>query len=393
VNTRKIEPQRRKGAKAQLLYFSVQSLPDNVNSRFSPSHNTMEPVPLNIRADADHAIVWRNDRLYLLDQRILPVRESYLELQTAAETARAITDMVVRGAPAIGITAAYGVVLAARDRYREAQDKWRVLVSRDLDLLASARPTARNLFWSLQRMEGLIGSLGPADPRDKLLAEARAIHEEDIAANRTIGALGAGLIEGRVSVITHCNAGALATGGYGTALGVIRSAWNDRKVDRVYADETRPWLQGSRLTAWELVRDDIPVTLLTDGAAASRMACGDIGWVIVGSDRIAANGDVANKIGTYSLAVVARHHGVKVMVAAPTSTVDMSVASGGEIPIESRDPAEVLKCGGTQVGAPGVEAWNPVFDVTPASLVDAIVTEKGIVHSPNAKKMADLMRN
>jgi len=353
----------------------------------------MEPVPLNIRADADHAIVWRNDRLYLLDQRILPGRESYLELQTAAETARAITDMVVRGAPAIGITAAYGVVLAARNRYEESQDNWRALVSQDLDLLASARPTARNLFWSLQRMEGLIKSLGPGDPQDKLLAEAHAIHEGDIAANRAIGALGAGLIEGRVSVITHCNAGALATGGYGTALGVIRSAWKDRKVDRVYADETRPWLQGSRLTAWELTRDGIPVTLLTDGAAASRMARGDIGWVIVGSDRIAANGDVANKIGTYSLAVVARHHGVKVMVAAPTSTVDMSVAGGKEIPIESRDPAEVLQCGGTRVGAPGVGAWNPVFDVTPASLVDAIVTEKGVVLLPDAKKMAELMRN
>ena len=362
-------------------------------TEFDAYPDTMEPAPLNIRADAEHAIVWRNDRLYLLDQRILPGSESYMELQTAAETARAITDMVVRGAPAIGITAAYGVVLAARDRYRESQDKWRVLVSQDLDLLASARPTARNLFWSLQRMGGLIGSLGPGDPQGKLLAEARAIHEEDIAANRTIGTLGAGLIESRISVITHCNAGALATGGYGTALGVIRSAWKDRKVDRVYADETRPWLQGSRLTAWELVKDDIPVTLLTDGAAASRMARGDIGWVIVGSDRIAANGDVANKIGTYSLAVVARHHGVKVMVAAPTSTVDMSVASGAGIPIESRDPAEVLKCGGTQVGAPGVEAWNPVFDVTPASLVDAIVTEKGIALSPNAKKMAELMRN
>ena len=353
----------------------------------------MDPMPLDIQADADHAIVWRNDRLYLLDQRILPGRESYLELQTAAETTHAITDMVVRGAPAIGITAAYGVVLAARHRYAESQDKWRVLISRDLELLASARPTARNLFWSLQRMEGLIESLGSGDPEDRLLSEARAIHEEDITANRTIGELGAELMEGGTSVITHCNAGALATGGYGTALGVIRSAWRKQKVDQVYADETRPWLQGSRLTAWELVRDGIPVTLLTDGAAASRMARGDIGWVIVGSDRIAANGDVANKIGTYSLAVVARHHGVKVMVAAPTSTVDMSVAGGEEIPIESRDPAEVLQCGGTQVGAPGVGAWNPVFDVTPASLVDAIVTEKGVVLLPDAKKMADLMRN
>jgi len=353
----------------------------------------MQPMPLNIQADADHAIVWRNDRLYLLDQRILPGRESYLELQSAVETAHAITDMVVRGAPAIGITAAYGVVLAARCRYVESQSQWRDSISRDLEVLASARPTARNLFWSLQRMERLIESLGPGDPGERLLAEARAIHEEDVAANRTIGALGAGLMEGGASVITHCNAGALATGGYGTALGVIRSAWGEGKIEQVYADETRPWLQGSRLTAWELARDGIPVTLLTDGAAASRMVRGDIGWVIVGSDRIAANGDVANKIGTYSLAVVARHHGVKVMVAAPTSTVDMSVAVGKEIPIESRDPAEVLQRGVTKQGSTLVEALNFVIDVTPASKVDAIVTDKVVVLLPDAKKMADLMRN
>jgi methylthioribose-1-phosphate isomerase len=257
--------------------------------------------------------------------------------------------------------------------------------------LAASRPTAVNLFWALDRMRRLIETLGEDDPEALLLEEARAIHAEDVAANRRMGELGAALIEAPTSVITHCNAGALATGGYGTALGVIRSAYAAGKLQRVYADETRPWLQGSRLTAWELHQDQIPVTLLSDGAAASRMAAGGIGWVIVGSDRIAANGDVANKIGTYGLAVAARHHGVKVMVAAPTSTIDMSVASGADIPIEERDQSEVLSCGGKRIGAPGVGAWNPVFDVTPAALVDAIVTEKGVVLAPNREKMAALM--
>ncbi len=351
----------------------------------------MEALPLNIPADADHAIVWANDRLYLLDQRILPGEERFLELQSAEQTANAIRDMVVRGAPAIGITAAFGVVLAARRCYREFKGGWRSAIEPELETLGASRPTAVNLFWALRRMEQVMAGLGEGDPVPALLAEARLIHDEDIAANRHMGDLGAALIDETTSVITHCNAGALATGGYGTALGVIRSAHSAGKIEMVYADETRPWLQGSRLTAWELSRDNIPVTLLTDGAAASRMARGGIGWIIVGSDRIAANGDVANKIGTYSLAVAARHHGVKVMVAAPTSTIDMGVASGGDIPIESRDPSEVLCCGGRQVGASGVSAWNPVFDVTPAALVDAIVTEKGVVLSPDAKKMADLM--
>ncbi|OOZ36341.1 S-methyl-5-thioribose-1-phosphate isomerase [Solemya velesiana gill symbiont] len=351
----------------------------------------MQTIPLDIQADADHAIVWANDRLYLLDQRVLPAEESYLELQSAEQTATAISDMVVRGAPAIGITAAFGVVLAGRRCYAEFGGDWKSHIHSELDTLAASRPTAVNLFWALKRMKRLIADMGAEDPVPSLLSEARKIHEEDIAANRTMGEFGAGLIEGPTSVITHCNAGALATGGYGTALGVIRSAHAAGKIEMVYADETRPWLQGSRLTAWELARDNIPVTLLTDGAAASRMAWGGVGWIIVGSDRIAANGDVANKIGTYSLAVAARHHGVKVMVAAPTSTIDMNVASGADIPIESRDPAEVLCCGGRQVGAADVPAWNPVFDVTPAALVDAIVTEKGVVRLPDTKKMADLM--
>jgi len=354
----------------------------------------MEAKSLDIRADADHAIVWRNDRLYLLDQRLLPAEECYLELQDASATASAITDMVVRGAPAIGITAAFGVVLAARQRYAASTGAWQVAIEVDLRRLAAARPTAVNLSWALQRMRDLINRLPrDEDPEAALLVEACAIHREDVAANRTIGELGAGLIDGPTSVITHCNAGALATGGYGTALGVVRSGFAAGRIQRVYADETRPWLQGSRLTAWELLRDDIPVTLLTDGAAASRLALGGIDWVIVGSDRIAANGDVANKIGTYNLAVAARHHGVKVMVAAPTSTIDMSACSGFDIPIEERAPAEVLECGGTRIGAAGAEAWNPVFDITPAGLVDAIVTERGIVLRPDAKKMAKLMKN
>ncbi|WP_428623880.1 S-methyl-5-thioribose-1-phosphate isomerase [Sedimenticola sp.] len=351
----------------------------------------MEAQPLTIRASADQAIVWKHDRLYLLDQRILPNEEAYIELQNATETAKAIRVMVVRGAPAIGITAAFGVVLAARACFRASPADWRERIQVDLQTLAESRPTAVNLFWALERMRRLFPTVGDEDPEPRLLQEALQIHKEDIAANHAMGDFGASLIAQRTSVITHCNAGALATGGYGTALGVIRSAYSAGRIERVYADETRPWLQGSRLTAWELARDAIPVTLLTDGAAASRMAQGGIDWIIVGSDRIAANGDVANKIGTYNLAVAAKYHGVKVMVAAPTSTIDMAVASGREIPIESRDPAEVLQCGGRQVGAAGVEAWNPVFDVTPATLVDAIVTEKGIVLSPDGQKMAELM--
>ena len=353
----------------------------------------MEAKPLTIRADADHAIVWRDRRLYLLDQRLLPAAERYLELQDAPATAAAIRDMVVRGAPAIGITAAYGVVLAARRCYAADPGGWQTAIARELEPLAAARPTAVNLSWALQRMRGLIRDLpGDEDPEPALLAEAQAIHREDVAANRTMGELGAALIEAPTAVITHCNAGALATGGYGTALGVVRSGFAAGRIRQVYADETRPWLQGSRLTAWELLRDGIPVTLLTDGAAASRLARGGIDWMIVGSDRIAGNGDVANKIGTYSLAVAARHHGVRVMVVAPTSTIDMAAASGADIPIEERDPAEVLECGGSRIGAPGAGAWNPVFDVTPAALVDVIVTERGVVRDPTPEKMADLMK-
>ncbi len=348
------------------------------------------PIP-NIPVHADNAVVWHDEQLYLLDQRILPLQTEFIRLNSGEEVANAIREMVVRGAPAIGVTAAFGVVITARDGWKRAGAQWKQAISADLEKLAASRPTAVNLFWALKRMQALIVTLGAEDPTPRLLAEAQAIHREDIAANRCLGGLGADLITEPTSVITHCNAGALATGGYGTALGVIRSAHAVGKIQQVYADETRPWLQGSRLTAWELHQDNIPVTLLIDGAAASLMARGGIGWIIVGSDRIAANGDVANKIGTYGLAVAAKYHGVKVMVAAPTSTVDLSVATGADIPIESRDAAEVLNCGGKQLGAPEVDAWNPVFDVTPASIVDAIVTERGVVLQPNREKMAKLM--
>lgn len=339
----------------------------------------------------DNAVVWHDDRLYLLDQRFLPERANFLPLDNAAATARAIADMVVRGAPAIGVTAAHGVVLAAREGFARKGAEWRSAIEPDLELLAASRPTAVNLFWAIGRMRKLMDHLGDADPVPALLDEARAIHAEDRAANRTMGELGAALIQGRTDVITHCNAGALATGGYGTALGVIRSAFAAGRIARVYADETRPWMQGSRLTAWELAYSGIPVVVQTDSAAASLMAAGGIGWVIVGSDRIAANGDVVNKIGTYALAVLARLHGVKFMVAAPTSTIDMQVQSGSEIPIEERAANEVLSCGGKRVGPDGVGARNPVFDVTPAGLVDVIVTERGVVENPTAEKMLALM--
>jgi methylthioribose-1-phosphate isomerase len=340
--------------------------------------------------DRVRAVVWREDALELLDQRLLPSVLRYRRLTGAAEVAQAIRDMVVRGAPAIGIAAAYGVVLAARIRHAGEADRWRVAIREDLSLLAASRPTAVNLFWALRRMERAIAEVS-GDPMESLLAEARSIHQEDIAANRRMGRLGAALLGQRGAVLTHCNTGSLATGGYGTALGVIRHGYAAGLIGRVYADETRPWLQGARLTAWELVRDGIPVTLLADGAAAALLRQGEVRWAIVGADRIAANGDVANKIGTYSLAVAARHHGVRFMVVAPTSTVDMSIASGVDIPIEQRAAEELLTLGGQPVAAAGAEAWNPSFDVTPAALVDALVTERGVVPAPDAVKLARMM--
>lgn len=340
----------------------------------------------------DHvrAVLWADDVLQLIDQRLLPLREEMLRLESSAAVAEAIRDMVVRGAPAIGITAAYGAVIAARQRYGEEADQWLEGFKKDLEQLRQARPTAVNLGWALDRMAACAREL-EGDPVPALLALANSIHEDDIAANRRMGELGSALISSGSGVLTHCNTGSLATGGYGTALGVIRSAWAEKKLVSVYADETRPWLQGARLTAWELVQDDIPVTLIVDGAAAHLMKQGKVQWLIVGSDRIAANGDVANKIGTYAAAVAARYHGVKVMVVAPGSTVDMQTACGADIPIETRPDNEVLSLGGQRVAAAGATAWNPAFDVTPADLVDAIVTERGVVERPDQAKMAAMM--
>ena len=347
-----------------------------------------------LAAEKVKAIEWRDGALYLLDQRALPSRESWVACVTVDAVAAAIRSMVVRGAPAIGISAAYGLVLAARERIAEGGD-WQAAWEEDYALLADARPTASNLFWALKRMRDRLDRVKKhADPVAVLEAEAIAIHESDREANLTMAQLGVELIrkhQGNAqAILTHGNAGALATGGVGTALGVIRAAYLEGMVEQVYANETRPWLQGSRLTAWELANEGIPVTLNADSAAAQIMKTKGVTWVIVGADRITANGDVANKIGTYQLAVNAMHHGVRFMVVAPSSTIDLNMASGDEIPIEERDGRELLEVGGQRVGA-DVDAFNPVFDVTPADLIDVIVTEKAIVERPDTAKMAQLM--
>jgi methylthioribose-1-phosphate isomerase len=333
-------------------------------------------------------IIWRDNALFLLDQRRLPAEQVWLEYDHPKDVAKAIKDMVVRGAPAIGITAAFGVVLAARQAWNVAGACWKQAMTAPLARLAESRPTAVNLHWAIHRMTTLYETLPDNESAEQaLLKEAQAIHAEDIAANHLMGQLGADLIDPNSNVLTHCNAGALATGGFGTALGVIRQGYTDGKIVQVYADETRPWLQGSRLTAWELQQDNIPVTLQVEGAAAALMATGKLDWVIVGADRITANGDVANKIGTYMLAILAKYHGVKMMVVAPTSTIDWQLHTGDEIPIEQRPAYEVTMTNGQQLAPEGVPALNPAFDVTPASLIDAIVTEAGVILSPSTKKM------
>jgi methylthioribose-1-phosphate isomerase len=332
-------------------------------------------------------IRWADGVLCLLDQRLLPAQVRWLRLETAGDTADAIRDLVVRGAPAIGLTAAYGAVLAAREAWRARGSEWQSMYSEQISLLAQARPTAVNLRWALTRMNALAATLA-GDPEAALLAEAQTMQAEDLAVNRRMGRLGAELIGTDAAVMTHCNAGALATAGYGTALGVIRTAWTDGRIRRVYAGETRPWLQGSRLTAWELSQDGIPVTLLADSAAAQLFRREPPDWVIVGADRIAANGDVANKIGTYSLAVAARFHGVRFMVVAPTSTVDLAAESGLDIPIEERGPDEIWSVASAGEVPEGVTVANPVFDITPAHLIDAIVTENGVASPPDAESVA-----
>lgn len=337
-----------------------------------------------MNSDTIRAIAWDEGRLHLLDQRRLPTREDYLVLTGAAEVAQAIRDMVVRGAPAIGITAAYGAALAARAAAGRADA--RAVIETAIETLAAARPTAVNLAWALARMRTRMNAGAGADP-DALLAEAQAIHAEDLAQNRRMGELGAALMAPGTRILTHCNTGALATGGYGTALGVVRSAHARGLLEMVYADETRPWLQGARLTAWELAREGIPARLIADAAAAHLMRRGQVDWVVVGADRIASNGDVANKIGTYGLAVAARHHGLRFMVVAPTGTVDPDIADGDDIPIEERPGEELTRCGGTRVAPPDFPALNPVFDVTPATLVDVLVTERGVVERPDRESM------
>jgi len=322
--------------------------------------------------DTIRAVQWYDDCLRLLDQRKLPFDEAWVDCRDASEVAEAIHDLVVRGAPAIGITAAWGVVLAAQ----RGDD-----LDATMATLRAARPTAVNLMWALDRMRACIDARADAE---SLAREAQAIQDEDLAANRAMGAMGAALIQPESGVLTHCNTGSLATAGFGTALGVIRAGYESGNIARVFADETRPWLQGARLTMWELQRDGIPATLIADSAASHLMRAGEVQWVIVGADRIAANGDTANKIGTYQLAIAAKYHGVKFMVVAPSTTVDMATPSGEAIHIELRDPLELLSHAGQRTVAENAQAWNPVFDVTPHELIDVLVTERGVIERPDA---------
>ena len=334
-------------------------------------------------------IEWNGRSLILLDQRALPHTIKYVVCNTAEDVRRSIVEMVVRGAPAIGISAAFGAAMAARDRYRESPQSWHDPFGRDVARLREARPTAVNLMWALDRMAALANATH-GDPGEALTQAASEMLERDIADNRALGAHGARHINPGEGVLTHCNAGALATGGFGTALGVIRAAYRARRIGAVYATETRPWFQGARLTAWELMNDGIDVTLITEGTAATLMRDGRVGWLITGADRVAANGDTANKIGTYALACLARMHGVRFMVAAPLSTIDLNTASGAEIPIETRSAEEVTHVNGERIAAPGVDVFNPVFDVTPAAYVDVLSTEKGAIERPDAESIRQL---
>lgn len=336
------------------------------------------------RYDRVRALRFEGQQLMLLDQRRLPASSDWLAMTDHRQVAQAITDLVVRGAPAIGIAAAYGLVLAAHSIARLPLEQRRSAFVEAAAHLRAARPTAVNLMWAIDRLLARCG----ADPEPEAVeAEARAIDAEDLAANYRMARLGAAYLAEGSGVLTHCNTGSLATAGLGTALGVIRAGWAAGRIREVHAGETRPWLQGARLTAWELLEDGIPARLISDGAGAWLLAQGRTQWVIVGADRICANGDVANKIGTLSLAVAARHFGARTMVVAPASTVDLHTPDGSAIHIEERDPRELLEYAGQRVAAPGVAAWNPVFDVTPAALVDVIVTEKGAIEKPDAAKM------
>ena len=331
---------------------------------------------MSSEAAAVQTLRWEDGRLELIDQRRLPHEIVYVSCRTAAETAAAIRDMVVRGAPAIGCAAAFGIALEAA-------------AGGNLDAahaaLAASRPTAVNLFWALQRMREAMDAGHPA------LQEALAIYDEDIAINRAMGGFGAALISDGARIMTHCNAGALATAGHGTALGVIRSARDAGKVISVVANETRPYLQGARLTAWEMVQEKIPVTLVTDNMAGHLMQQGKIDVIVVGADRVAANGDAANKIGTYTLAVLAARHKIPFYIAAPVSTFDLAIPDGSHIPIEERNADEVTGHGGNRWAAHGVEVFNPAFDVTPAELITALITERGIINAPDTARVAQLI--
>jgi len=340
-------------------------------------------------------LCWTDEGVVMIDQRRLPTEELYPVFRTYQEVAQAIKDMVVRGAPAIGVAAAMGVALGARDTHTEDQAEFEREFDHICEVIGSTRPTAVNLFWAIERMRTLYHTLkregcSLSEVRARLIAEANLMHDEDVAANQAMGRHGAELIPDGATVLTHCNAGALATAGYGTALGVIRAAVEAGKQIAVFADETRPFLQGARLTAWELHKDQIPVTLITDNMAGHFMKRGRIDCVIVGADRIAANGDVANKIGTYSVAVLAKENHIPFYVAAPTSTLDLSLKSGDEIPIEERGEQEVTHVQGAQLAPAGIQIANPAFDVTPHRYVAAIITERGVARAPYEESLRSL---
>jgi methylthioribose-1-phosphate isomerase len=340
-----------------------------------------------------HTLEWTDKGVRFLDQTKLPTEESYVTAATYQQVADAIRSMIVRGAPAIGVAAAMGIALGVKDSKAETAGD----LKRDFDQICAAigetRPTAVNLFWAIRRMREKFEMLRirpMSQIREAMVEEAQRMHAEDIAANQAMGRHGATLMPNSGGVLTHCNAGALATAGYGTALGVIRAAVEQGKKIHVYADETRPFLQGSRLTAWELMKDGIPTTVISDNMAGAIMSHGKIGAIVVGADRIAANGDVANKIGTYTVAVLAKEHGIPFYVAAPTSTVDLATADGSGIPIENRNVREVSHIAGKQMVPDGVEIENPAFDVTPAKYVAAIITERGIARAPYEESLRKL---
>lgn len=329
-------------------------------------------------------VIWQDDRVLLIDQNRLPNEYTMVQISCCEDMAQAIKTMIVRGAPAIGVAAAYGMYLGAREIHTESREEFLSKLEQIAEMLGQTRPTAVNLFWAIQRMLNTARqTLGPVEfLKSTLLETAKTINAEDIQTCQAIGDKSLEILPNnpeKLTLLTHCNAGALATAGYGTALGVVRSAWKAGRLARVYADETRPRLQGAKLTAWECVQEGIPVTVITDNMAAHCMKKGLIHAVVVGADRIASNGDTANKIGTYSLAIVAKAHKVPFFVAAPLSTIDFSISDGSQIPIEERDPAEIYKVGDTLLTPSGAEYYNPAFDVTPAELIAGIITEYGAV--------------